>query len=254
MAYSVSSFFGIKTDANSFGYIANYVQGKSINDLKNSLDLIAKTADEIISDIERNYAELMKDREAEINVDELPLPEPPEVVLEPMPDPSFSLDVMRDYGYTDADMLPLSKDRALELAERDVTVYMLYSDNSEAMVFDTEDIVNYDGLFGITREDWDAIKADVPVHDRDIVAENPDHVVSYISGNDSELPDFGKESPLKNAEMLLEDDYSMLDGRINNSKSALAEDKKPSVLEQLKAKDTAPKTPKPPKKTKEHEL
>ena len=50
------------------------------------------------------------------------------------------------------------------------------------------------------------------------------------------------------------DDYSMLDGRINNGKSALAEDKKPSVLEQLKAKDIVPKTPKPPKKTKEHEL
>ena len=171
-----------------------------------------------------------------------------------MPDPSFSLDVMRDYGYTDADMLPLSKDRALELAERDVTVYMLYSDNSEAMVFDTEDIVYFDGLFGITREDWDAIKADMPMRDSDIVAKNQDHVVSYVSSNDSELPDFGKESPLKNAEMLLEDDYSMLDGRINNGKSTLAEDKKPSVLEQLKAKDIVPKTPKPPKKTKEHEL
>ena len=254
VAYAVCAYYGIETDANSFGYIANYTQGKSINDLKNSLDLIGRTADGIISDIDRHYTDLMNEREAKINVDELPLPEPPEVILEPMPDPSFSLDVMRDYGYTDADMLPLSKDRALELAERDVTVYMLYSDNSEAMVFDTEDIVNFDGLFGITREDWDAIKADMPMRDSDIVAKNQDHVVSYVSGKDSELPDFGKESPLKNAEMLLEDDYSMLDGRINNGKSALAEDKKPSVLEQLKAKDAAPKTPKPPKKTKEHEL
>jgi len=254
VAYAVCAYYGIETDANSFGYIAKYTQGKSIDDLKNSLDLIGRTADGIISDIDRHYTELIKDREAEVSADELPLPEPPEVILEPLPAPSVSLDVMHNYGYTDADMLPLSKDRALELAERDVTIYMLYSDNSEAMVFDTEDIVNFDGLFGITREDWDAIKADAPVHDRDIVAENQDHVVSYISGNDSELPDFGKESPLKNAEMLLEDDYSMLDGRINNGKSALAEDKKPSVLEQLKAKESTPKTPKPPKKTKEHEL
>ena len=68
-----------------------------------------------------------------------------------------------------------------------------------------------------------------------------------------ELPDFGKESPLKNAEMLLEDDYSMLDGRINNGQSALAEDKKPSVLEQLKTKENKSKIPKSPKKTKENE-
>ena len=254
VAFAVCAYYGIETNANSFGYIANFTQGKSIEELKNSLDLIGRTADEVISEIDRHYTELMKDREAEVNVDEIPLPETPEIVLEPMPDPSIPLDVMHNYGYTDADMLPLSKDRALELAERDVTVYMLYSDNSETMVFDTEDIINFDGLFGITREDWDAIKADMSVRDSDIVAKNQDHVVSYVSGNDSELTDFAKESPLKNAEMLLEDDYSMLDGRINNGKSALAEDKKPSVLEQLKAKDAAPKAPKPPKKTKEHEL
>ncbi len=340
VAYAVCAYYGIETDANSFGYIANYTQGKSIDDLKNSLDLIGRTADGIISDIDRHYTNLMKDHEAEISADELPQPEPPEAILEPLPAPSVSLDVMHNYGYTDADMLPLSKDRALELAERDVTIYMLYSDNSEAMVFDTEDIVNFDGLFGITREDWDAIKADVPVHDveqrflsnsadamvvyqikqdapaelrftgldhldsppdkanytavytrdlvpdddttrilenfyyifnddrpvdftghslsvSDIIALKREGVVSYHycdSFGFTELPDFDKESPLKNAEMLLEDDYSMLDGRINNGKSALAEDKKPSVLEQLKAKDAAPKAPKPPKKTKEHEL
>ena len=71
VAYSVCAYYNIETDANSFGYIANYVQGKSINDLKNSLDLIAKTADEIISDIDRNYAEIMKERDAEINVDDV---------------------------------------------------------------------------------------------------------------------------------------------------------------------------------------
>ena len=58
---------------------------------------------------------------------------------------------------------------------------------------------------------------------------------------------------VQNAEIQLEDDYSMLDGRINNGKSALAEDKKPSVLEQLKTKETTPKMPKSPKKTKENE-
>ena len=96
VAYSVCAYYKIETDANSFGYITNYAQEKSIEDLKNSLDLTAKTADEIISDIDRNYAELMKERDAEINVDDVPLPEPPEVILEPMPDPSIPLDVMHN--------------------------------------------------------------------------------------------------------------------------------------------------------------
>ena len=65
VAFSVSCFFGIETDANSFGYIANYAQGKSTEELKNSLELIAKTADEIITDIDTQYAELMKTRETE---------------------------------------------------------------------------------------------------------------------------------------------------------------------------------------------
>ena len=65
VAYAVCAYYGIETDANSFGYIANYTQGKSIEELKNSLDLIAKTADEIITDIDRHFSELMKMREME---------------------------------------------------------------------------------------------------------------------------------------------------------------------------------------------
>ena len=75
-----------------------------------------------------------------------------------MPDPSMSIEAMNAYGYMDSDMLPLSKERALELFERDVPIYMLYEGNTEAMAFDTEDIVLFSGCFGITREDWDAIK------------------------------------------------------------------------------------------------
>ena len=91
----------------------------------------------------------------------------------------------------------------------------------------------------------------------DIVALKQDGVVSYHycdSIGFKELPDFGKESPLKNAEMLLEDDYSMIDGRINNGKSALVEEKKPSIMEKLKAMPERPKTPKKPKSHKEMEL
>ena len=91
---------------------------------------------------------------------ELPVEEVPPVQAPDngdMPDPSMSIEAMNAYGYTDSDMLPLSKERALELFERDVPIYMLYDGNTEAMAFEAEDIVLFSGCFGITREDWDAI-------------------------------------------------------------------------------------------------
>ena len=60
-----------------------------------------------------------------------------------------------------------------------------------------------------------------------------------------ELPDFIQpENYLRNAEMALEDDYGMLDGIINNGKSALAQapEEKPSVLEQLRSAESVPRT------------
>ena len=109
---------------------------------------------------------------------DMSLPETPEIVhdvqenapaLTVPPDPSMSIAAMHAFGYMDADMLPLSKERALELMERDATVYMLFAENSEAMAFEPEDIAMHTGMFGITREDWDAIKENVPAMDSGIV-------------------------------------------------------------------------------------
>lgn len=86
-----------------------------------------------------------------------------------MPDPSMSIEAMNAYGYMDSDMLPLSKERALELFERDVPIYMLYEGNTEAMAFEAEDIVLFSGCFGITREDWDAIKDEIPPMDLELI-------------------------------------------------------------------------------------
>ena len=82
-----------------------------------------------------------------------------------MPDPTLTVDDMRSYGYLDSDMLPLSKDRAVELLEHDITVYMLYPDNAEEMVFEAEDIIKHDGMFGVTQPDWDAVKGHIPPRD-----------------------------------------------------------------------------------------
>ena len=181
ISFAVCAYYGIATGENSFGYIATWSKDKELKELRASLETINKTSSELITDIDRNYAEIMKEREAEMaietdesnsktaedSIDEITRKvQEEEPVQAPdngyMPDPSMSIEAMNAYGYTDSDMLPLSKERALELFERDVPIYMLYEGNTEAMAFEAEDIVLFSGCFGITREDWDAIKDEVP--------------------------------------------------------------------------------------------
>ena len=71
-----------------------------------------------------------------------------------MPDPTISTEDMERHGYTDADM-PLSKDRAMELAQ-DITVYLLYGDNTEAGAGRRGNPLPR-GVGGITREDWEEV-------------------------------------------------------------------------------------------------
>ena len=74
-----------------------------------------------------------------------------------MPDPTVSIDDRNSYGYTADELLPLSKERAVELWEQGLTVYLLYEDNTEAMAFDRADIDTHDGLFGIEKVDWQVL-------------------------------------------------------------------------------------------------
>ena len=76
----------------------------------------------------------------------------------PLPDPDISILDRNSYGYLYDEMLPLTKERATELFEQDLTVYLLYEDNTEAMAFDLKDIDNHGGIFGMERTDWIASK------------------------------------------------------------------------------------------------
>jgi hypothetical protein len=98
----------------------------------------------------------------------LELPEPPagslespssvEPEVEIMPDPAIGLSERDLYGYKAVEVLPLLKDRALEMFDTDFTVYLLYPDNTEAMAFEREEILNHDGIFGIEAAEWLASK------------------------------------------------------------------------------------------------
>lgn len=57
-----------------------------------------------------------------------------------MPDPMLTLDDLEKCGYRDGDMLPLSKERAMELYERDLTVYAVVDGGSAEMLFDWEEL------------------------------------------------------------------------------------------------------------------
>ena len=99
-------------------------------------------------------------------MDELPpLPE-----LEqgyPMPDTGIGFLEMYQYGYTDGNaMLPLTKERAMELFMQDVPVFLLYGDNTEAMALDAEDISSHTGVFGVEREEWDAVRGVVTLSEQ----------------------------------------------------------------------------------------
>ena len=84
------------------------------------------------------------------------LPEPPEQAYHyPMPDPQLTADDLQACGYMDGDMLPLSKDRALELHEKDLTIYMMYDGGEASMAFDTEEIEAHTGIFAIPYAEWE---------------------------------------------------------------------------------------------------
>ena len=293
ISYAVCAYYGIATGENSFGYIANWSKGKELRELRESLETINKTSSELITDIDRHYAEIMKEREAELAVaapavdealylldgkqylhvqmseagtwdfsiydreslklqdggfldsPEMPIDQAQDVILTEMgmsgssvemlsaeqlqdtldsisavaqaeaerifvaynnadaaieppvqeappmqapdngyvPDPSMSIEAMNAYGYTDADMLPLSKERALELFERDVPIYMLYDDNSEAMAFEAEDIHLFSGCFGVSREDWEAIKNEIPPMDVDLILQKREQAFLDSTGD-----------------------------------------------------------------------
>ena len=85
------------------------------------------------------------------------LPEAQEQALDEyhMPDEQVSTPDMQEYGYFYDGMLPVTRERALELDAAGLTVYVLHEDNTESMVFDSQEIMDHGGIFGVDREEWE---------------------------------------------------------------------------------------------------
>lgn len=98
IAYAVCQHYGLDTSDYSFSYVAQWSSGRELSELKASLETIRSTASELIKDIDKNFAELTKDKEqtqaqeaqAEEPTPEQPQPEqdtPQEETTEPTAEP-----------------------------------------------------------------------------------------------------------------------------------------------------------------------
>lgn len=79
--------------------------------------------------------------------------------IDALPDPMIGIAEMHEYGYTWNEMLPLTKERALELFGHDLPLYILHEDGSETTVEDKMQITEHEGVFGIEKDDWENERA-----------------------------------------------------------------------------------------------
>ncbi|WP_353095693.1 DNA repair protein RadC [Tissierella praeacuta] len=143
----------------------------------------------------------------------------------PMPDPNISIADRNSYGYLDDEMLPLSKERATELFKKNLPVFLLYEDDSEAIAFDLKDIDNHKGIFGIERISWIDQENHLETTEKSI-----EQNYNQIDGIINNIPTVEElEQAVKAGSNL-----SLLD--LANAVKAEREEKKTSIVKQLKAK------------------
>ena len=74
VAYWVTQMMGLDTSEYSFGYISGWSRDKEVSELKESLDIIKQTADEISTSIEERIKELKKEQDVIPMVSEMKEP------------------------------------------------------------------------------------------------------------------------------------------------------------------------------------
>ena len=102
----------------------------------------------------RELAEHIYAQETEGNQDVALVMIDAQAEIDALPDTMVGIFEMQEYGYTWNEMLPLTKERALELFDHDLPVYLLHEDGSESTVNDRKQIAEHEGMFGIEKGDW----------------------------------------------------------------------------------------------------
>ena len=111
----------------------------------------------LIETLQEAASQQMQEQVSQQLAEATQLPDAQEQALDeyPMPDPVLTQDDLEKCGYLDGDLLPLSKERAYELMERDLTVYIVQEGENPEMAFDTADLDAHDGIFAVSREEWE---------------------------------------------------------------------------------------------------
>lgn len=106
----------------------------------------------------KEYVSRLREEHGEKAV-RIDLPEASEQRLDeyPMPDTDLQMDVLEEAGYKEGDMLPLSKDQAIKLCEKDFTVYAIVDGGNAEMLFEKEEIASQaeDTIFAVVKEEWE---------------------------------------------------------------------------------------------------
>lgn len=72
-----------------------------------------------------------------------------------VPDGMVTVSDMKEYGYLWDRMLPMGKEKALELYQKGLMVQKLYPNDTETYVQGVEDLQGHDGMFGVEKGDWE---------------------------------------------------------------------------------------------------
>lgn len=121
--------------------IVNYAF--KLDNIENTKTLIEKLATALEESDTHTAIDVRREAQAEIDV---------------LPDPMIGLSEMHRYGYRDNDMLPLTKEKALEMHRIGEKVYCLNADGSKSDFASREEIENFDGIFGIRTEVWERLR------------------------------------------------------------------------------------------------
>ena len=72
VSYVVCQYCGVETGANSFGYLASWSKDKELSELRACLATINKTANQLLGEIDRHFAEVCKERGIELKQENSP--------------------------------------------------------------------------------------------------------------------------------------------------------------------------------------
>lgn len=119
-------------------------------DIRRAKDMVENVNETTLRDAEFLSGEIYRYDKDNHTLSRVQVPEHEEIL---MPD-KVSMEEMHAYGYTWDAMLPLTKERALELIDTDLLLFRLYEDGAEGMIDSKEEILSHDGLFGVERDSW----------------------------------------------------------------------------------------------------